>query len=113
MNYQKYLLNSASFGILMALSLRPRHGYEIMKQIEEDSGGNTKIGPGALYTNIKSLNDAGLIEEIDDTEGSRRRCYRLTNEGWTQLNAELDYLDGILKMGRSRNIYEGFQWERI
>ena len=42
-------LPQVAFSILLALSLKPRHGYEIMKQVEEDSNGKIKLGPGALY----------------------------------------------------------------
>jgi DNA-binding PadR family transcriptional regulator len=56
------LMPQISFGIMMALSLKPRHGYEIMQQVTEDSAGRIKLGPGSLYSSIKQLIEAGLIE---------------------------------------------------
>ncbi|HET8575256.1 MAG TPA: PadR family transcriptional regulator, partial [Candidatus Paceibacterota bacterium] len=90
-------LPQVAFGILLALSLKPRHGYEIIKQVEEDSNGKIKLWPGALYASIKQLHDQKLIEEIDgrekpsETNDSRRRYYRITDKGKKRLHAELAY----------------------
>jgi len=94
----------------MALSLKPRHGYEIMKQAEEDSLGRIKMGPGALYSAIKQLVGAGLIEETDADSEDRRRYYRLTKKGWGQLNAELEYYDNIVRISKHRTAHESFGW---
>lgn len=107
------LLPQISFSILMALSLRPRHGYEIMKQAEEDSLGKIKMGPGALYTAIKQLVGEGLIEETDGDNKDRRRYYKLTKKGWERLNAELDYYDNILKIAKHRTAYGNLGWQNV
>lgn len=95
------LLPQISLSILVALSLRPRHGYEIMQQVEEDSGGRIKLVPGALYSTIKNLADAGLVEEIAQAD-ERRRYYRLTEAGTRQLRAELAYFDMTLQLTKQR-----------
>jgi PadR family transcriptional regulator len=99
------LLPQLSFSILMALSLKPRHGYEIMKQAKEDSLGKINLSPGSLYTAIKQLSDEGLIEELPE-EDSRRRYYRLTTRGLKRLNAELEYFDNTVKLAKQRKVYE-------
>ena len=99
------LLPQVSFSILMALSLKPRHGYEIMQQVEEDSLGKIKLGPGSLYTAIKQLAEDDLIEEVPD-EDVRRRYYRLTKKGWNRLNAELEYFDKTMKIAKQRKAFE-------
>lgn len=101
------LLPQVSFSILLALSLRPRHGYEIMKQVTEDSIGRIKLGPGSLYAAIKQLKDGGLIEEVSE-QAARRRYYRLTDQGRRRLHAELEYFHRTLELGRGRQAYEGF-----
>jgi DNA-binding PadR family transcriptional regulator len=106
-------LSQISFSILMALSLKPRHGYEIMQQVSEDSAGRIKIGPAALYTNIKQLCAEGRIEESSTPDDTRRRHYKLSASGWNALNAELEYYDSMLKVARSRNAYEGMQWKLV
>lgn len=90
----------------MALSLKPRHGYEIMQQVEEDSLNKIKLGPGSLYTAIKQLVEDGLIEDIPNND-VRRKYYQLTKRGWKRLNAELDYFDKTMKIAKQRKAFEG------
>lgn len=104
------LLPQISFSILMALSLKPRHGYEIMKQAEEDSLGKVKMGPGALYTAIKQLVEEGFIKETDSDNKDRRRYYKLTKKGWDRLNAELEYYNNVVKIAKHRTAYESLGW---
>jgi len=99
-------LPQVAFSILLALSLKPRHGYEIMKQVAEDSNEKIKLVPGALYASIKLLNEQGLVEEIDDDQDKRRRYYRLTDKGREKLNAELQYYDNTLKLAKQRKVYD-------
>ncbi|MBA3883943.1 MAG: PadR family transcriptional regulator, partial [Chthoniobacterales bacterium] len=42
-------LTPAVLHILLALSVKERHGYAIMRQVQEDSQGKVKMGPGTLY----------------------------------------------------------------
>lgn len=98
------LLPQVTFSILLALSLKPRHGYEIMEQIEHDSGGRIKLGPGALYGSIKQLRDENIVEEVPFEGDPRRRYYRLTKKGWDLLEAELKYYDDTVKVARSRKL---------
>src|SRR5688572_28110479 len=58
-------LTPAVLHILLALSSRERHGYGIMKQVESDSQGKVKMGPGTLYGSLARMLDAGLIRESD------------------------------------------------
>ena len=96
-------LPQVAFSILLALSLKPRHGYEIIKQVEEDSAGKIKLVSGALYTSIKKLHEQGLIEEVTEP-GDTRRYYKLTNAGATALAAELAYYQATVELGRKRQI---------
>src|SRR5256885_14408888 len=68
------------FYILLSLATKERHGYEIMKQVEKDSNGKLKLGPGTLYGAIKRMLEEKLIVEID-TDHSRRKYYKLTDKG--------------------------------
>ena len=104
MNKRHNHLPQVAFSILVALSLKPRHGYEIMKQVEEDSGEKIKLGPGALYTSIKQLHEHGLIEEVHAETDARRRHYRLTTLGQQILHAELQYYEAAIKLARQRSI---------
>lgn len=95
-------LPKVAFSILLALSLRSRHGYEIMQQVADDSNGKIKLGPGALYTSIKQLHERRLIAETSEQRDSRRRYYRLTAAGRRLLSAELEYYEESLKLARQR-----------
>ena len=98
------LLPQVTFSIMFALSLKPRHGYELMQQIEHDSNGRIKLGPGALYGTIKQLREDNLIEEMPFEGDERRRYYRLTRKGWDQLGAELKYFENTVRIARERRL---------
>jgi len=105
-------LPSAAFHILLALADRDRHGYGIMQQVAEQTGGSVRLGPGTLYGSIKTLLEARLIEELDDGPGEtpgaeRRRYYRLTGAGRKLAVAEADRLAGLLRVARSKRIFRG------
>ena len=79
-------LPSAAFQILLSLAGEDLHGYGIMRQVAEQTGGRMRLGPGTLYGSIQTLLEAGLIEEIDPRPDpklrhERRRYYRLTSAG--------------------------------
>ncbi len=107
MSKEKELLPRIAFSILLALSLKERHGYEIIQQVEEDSNGKMKLGPGALYTSIKQLHKKGLIEEIKRADDTRRRYYKLSGEGKKVLEEELEYYQTALQLAHQRQVLQG------
>lgn len=79
-------LTPAVFHILLALADGDKHGYAIMKDVENQTSGRLKLGPGTLYGTIKRLLAASLIVEVDERpdpelDDERRRYYRLTALG--------------------------------
>ncbi len=99
------LLPQVTFSILFALSLKPRHGYELMQQIEHDSQGKIQLGPGALYGTIKQLREDNFIEEMPfESDNERRRYYRLTRKGLNRLNAELEYFENTVRLAQERRL---------
>jgi DNA-binding PadR family transcriptional regulator len=87
-------LTPAVLHILLALSATERHGYGIMKQVESDSHGKVKMGPGTLYGSLSRMIDAGLIRESDKKvdpkmDDERRVYYKITGLGQKALAAEL------------------------
>ena len=72
-------LTPAVLHILLALSTGERHGYGIMKQVESDSRGKVKMGPGTLYGSLGRMMEAGLIRDsdkkIDPALDDERRVY--------------------------------------
>jgi DNA-binding PadR family transcriptional regulator len=93
----------AVFHILIALADQPLHGYGIMLDIAERSGGKVKLSPGTLYGSIKQMLEDGWIEEVairsaDDDE--RRRYYRLTREGREAARQEMARMSALLNHAR-------------
>ena len=69
--------------IVVALADGEKHGYAIMRDVADLSGGTVRMGSGTLYGSIKRMLDQGLIEEADERpdpalDDQRRRYYRLT-----------------------------------
>jgi DNA-binding PadR family transcriptional regulator len=105
-------LPTAAFHILLALADEDRHGYGIMRQVAEQTEGSVRLGPGTLYGSIKTLLEAGLIEEVreerdPDLGTERRRYYRLTAGGRKLAEAESKRLANLLRVARARKIFRG------
>ncbi|MBI3485527.1 helix-turn-helix transcriptional regulator [Candidatus Daviesbacteria bacterium] len=102
-------LTPAIFHILLALSIKKLHGYEIMKKVSEDSKGKINLGPGTLYGAIKRLVEEGLIIEVRPSFAKatedRRRYYQLTKKGRKFLNLELERFSQALKVAKAFNIF--------
>lgn len=105
-------LPSAAFHILMALADRNLHGYDIMRQVGEQTGGRMRLGPGTLYGSIRTLLEEGMIEEIEPRSArnpgeERRRYYRITSAGRKLARAEAERLTELLSVVRAKNILGG------
>jgi DNA-binding PadR family transcriptional regulator len=90
---------------MLAIGPDERHGYAIMRGVERITGGATRLGPGAVYTTIKSLLADGLIEEAKDRpdpalDDQRRRYYRLTSLGRATVATEVRRLEIIVHAAR-------------
>ncbi len=72
--------------LLSLLADEPMHGYELMKRLEERSGGVYRASAGTIYPTLQQLEDEGLI--VSDTVGGKR-VYNLTEAGRREL-AERD-----------------------
>ncbi|WP_019240361.1 PadR family transcriptional regulator [Bacillus massilioanorexius] len=72
-------MTDSTYYILLAL-IKPTHGYAIMQEIQESSRGEIVIGPASLYTILKKLQNAELIEHLKVDE-DRRKTYILTKKG--------------------------------
>ena len=105
-------LPSAAFQILLSLAEGDLHGYAIMRQVEEQTGGRLRLGPGTLYSSIQALLEGNMIEEISRPEDpsaapERRRFYRLTSAGRKLARAEAEKMADILRVARTRKILRG------
>jgi DNA-binding PadR family transcriptional regulator len=99
---------------LLALALiaeQPRHGYEIIKLIEEKTSGCYSPSPGVVYPTLTFLEEAGYV--ASESEGAKKR-YTITQEGRTYLEDNRDVADMVLerleaigkKLARRRRAFE-------
>jgi DNA-binding PadR family transcriptional regulator len=91
--------------VLLALGTETKHGYALMQDITERSGGSIRILPGTLYSTIKRMLADGLLEEVGPPAGAesddeRRRYYRVTKAGRAAAEAETRRLALLVKLGR-------------
>jgi len=105
-------LPSSAFHILLSLAEEDLHGYAIMRQVEEQTAGRMRLGPGTLYGSIQSLLEEKFIEEVDlgeDTKPGqeRRRYYRLTASGRKLARSEAERLADLLRVARAKKILRG------
>jgi DNA-binding PadR family transcriptional regulator len=105
-------LPAAAFQIMLALSDGDLHGYAIMREVEEQTGGRLRLGPGTLYGSIQALLEGKLIEEVDRSEDTeerreRRRYYRLTAAGRKLTRSEAEKMADLLRVARARKILRG------
>lgn len=85
-------LTEPTFLILLSLSPGPKHGYAIMKAVENLSEGRVLLSTGTLYGALKRLLDDGLIrrkaDPLPNPTGRERKAYMLTEHGRRVLNVE-------------------------
>lgn len=105
-------LTSTVLHILLVLADGAKHGYGIMKTVEEISDGQIRLGPGTLYGSIKRMLADGLIEESHerpdpDLDDERRRYYRLTPFGQQVLRVEVERLAHLIRFAGSTRLLNG------
>jgi DNA-binding PadR family transcriptional regulator len=83
--------------ILKLLRDKPRHGYEVMKELEEQLHGCYSPSPGTVYPTLQWLEDEGLVV-AKDVEG--KKVYEITDAGRTFLDAHRDVVEDIFERVR-------------
>ena len=99
------LVSQSEFYILLSLAIKSRHGYEIMKQVEQDSGFKVLLGPGTLYGSIKRMLQAKLIEEVAG-DNPRRKYYILTEKGRASLTSEIERYNDAVELAKRKNLFK-------
>lgn len=78
--------------ILKLISEAPRHGYDLIREIEARTGGAYVPSPGVIYPALEALQDLGWV--VAEADGAKR-SFRLTEEGEAQLAEEAEALERI------------------
>jgi DNA-binding PadR family transcriptional regulator len=102
-------LHRDTFQILVSLADRDRHGYAVMQDVRERTGGKLRLSPSSLYAAIRRLLEQGLIEELEERpdpahDDERRRYYRLTRLGRDVAKAEARRLERLLADARATGL---------
>lgn len=90
--------------ILRLLEEKPRHGYDIIKDLEERSGGAYSPSPGTVYPTLTLLEDQGFARAREEEGG--RKIYEITEEGRKHLAEHSTTVDDIFS--RISRFVEGF-----
>ena len=105
-------LPPATFHILIALADDDRHGYAVIQDVAERTGGALKLSAGTLYRSIQRMLEQGLIVEPRERpaaheDDERRRYYRITPLGTAVAKAEARRLTQLVKLARAAGFAPG------
>jgi len=97
------------FNVLLSLADGEKHGYAMLKDVEDQTSGEILLSTGTLYGIIKRLLADGLIVESRhrppaDEDDQRRRYYRLTEDGRRVAVAEALRMERLLLRARSKKL---------
>ena len=104
-------LRPVDFLVLLMLAPKERHGYGVMQDVLEHTGGHIELEAGSLYRTIRRLGAEGLLEEsarrpAADFDDERRRYYRLTAFGRRVVAAEASRLRSLVRIAESARLLE-------
>src|SRR5262245_36533686 len=100
---EQFPLSEQVLLVLLSLAEQPRHGYSILKDVEQMSEGRVMLSTGTLYGALQRLLSRGWIEHFEEDENPRdRRAYRLTARGRRILQSEVERMKHLTKLARLR-----------
>ncbi len=82
--------------LLKLIADQPRHGYDLIRAIEEMTHGTYAPSPGVVYPTLTMLQDMGLIEEAAVAAGSTRKLFNATAEGHAHLAEKADEVAALI-----------------
>lgn len=105
-------LPPATFHILIALAKEDRHGYAVIQDVEERTGGELRLSPATLYRSIQRMLEQELIRETKERpapelDDERRRYYRITPFGAAVARAEARRMAELVRMARAQGLVLG------
>lgn len=80
--------------LLKLIADEPRHGYDLIRQIEELTGGAYAPSPGVIYPTLTLLDDMGQIE-AQQSDGAKK-LFAITPDGQAELDANRDLIDALI-----------------
>lgn len=98
----------ARYILLDALRDGPKHGYEIIKALEERSAGHYIPSPGTVYPTLQYLEDQGLVRSTQEAE---RRVFQLTTAGHAELVTQAEQVTAFWQRFTEQNVAAASQHE--
>ena len=92
--------------VLHLLAERPMHGYEVIQELEERSGGMWRPSPGSVYPTLQMLEDEGMVAGQDE---DGKRVYAITDAGREQLESRRGGGTPPWEMGDEPEAFEGLR----
>jgi DNA-binding PadR family transcriptional regulator len=98
-------LRPVELEVLLALADEEKHGYAIMQEAAERTGGALRLDPGTLYRALERMRKAGLVAESarrpdPAADDERRRYYRITPLGRRAARAEMERMEALVRAAR-------------
>ena len=105
-------LSRVDFLVLLVLTDGERHGYGIVKEIEDRTEGKVQPLPGNLYAVMRRLMESGLVTRAPDgsdsePESRNRRYYQITDMGRRVLAADAAMMRSLVGEAAARDLIEG------
>ena len=99
-------MRTTYFHILLALHNGRRHGLGIADEVEANTGGSLRLGPGTLYRSLNEMSRKGLVQPVAAPPDSdpRRKFYTITEVGRKQLEVEARRFEQIVEIARRRRV---------
>jgi DNA-binding PadR family transcriptional regulator len=97
-------LTPALFHVLLSLADGEKHGYAVLKEIDQRTGGQVVLSTGTLYGIIKRLLADGMIRESAAGSDERRTAYRLTAFGRKVALAEAERLRDLVAAAQTKRL---------
>ena len=109
----KIALTPAMFQVLLALGDGEKHGYAVLKDVEQQTSGDVKLSTGTLYAIMKRMLAEGIIEECRnrppaEEDDQRRRYYRLTPQGRDVTVGEASRMEKLIRTAREKRLLPEF-----
>ena len=101
-------LRPAVFAVLMALQSGERAGYDILRTVNQATGGRTIVGPGTLYRILKEMRESALVDyaprPASEPDDDRRQYYRCTAFGNRVAKSEASRISALLRTGQFTDV---------
>ena len=101
-SFERGALTEAVFYILLSLH-EPMHGYALMQNIDRLTEGRVVLGPGTLYGAINALVQKRWIIAVSAVRDTRKKEYKITDDGRYAFQKEIDRLKELLRNGEKVN----------